>query len=292
MHGGEWDELDALSKRRRLSGPEVDRLVLLYQRTATHLSQVRSAAPDATLISRLSTTLRIRWLTAVVAAAFCAVAVYYGWWVVSNPEVQTALLTEQETKELVEHDFENYYSEYAAGSFAFKVWTNNAWIAAQCVAFGITGFIPVQVLWANAVQVGLTGGIMVANGAAGKFFGLITPHGLLELTAVFTAAAAGLRLFWSAVSPGPRPRLQAVAEEGRALFTVAGGLVVVLLVSGLVEALVTPSPLPTAVRIVIGILALAAYLGYAWLFGSRAVAAGQTGDMAADQVGDYRPVAG
>ncbi|PIE26945.1 MAG: hypothetical protein CSA58_06880, partial [Micrococcales bacterium] len=219
-------------------------------------------------------------------------AVYYGWWVVSNPEVQTALLTEQETKELVEHDFENYYSEYAAGSFAFKVWTNNAWIAAQCVAFGITGFIPVQVLWANAVQVGLTGGIMVANGAAGKFFGLITPHGLLELTAVFTAAAAGLRLFWSAVSPGPRPRLQAVAEEGRALFTVAGGLVVVLLVSGLVEALVTPSPLPTAVRIVIGILALAAYLGYAWLFGSRAVAAGQTGDMAADQVGDYRPVAG
>ena len=34
---------------------ETDRLVTLYQRTATHLSQVRSAAPDPTLVGRLST---------------------------------------------------------------------------------------------------------------------------------------------------------------------------------------------------------------------------------------------
>ena len=58
------------------------------------------------------------------------------------------------------------------------------------------------------------------------FFGLITPHGLLELTAVFVAAAAGLRLFWAWVDPGPRPALQALAQEGRALFTMAVGLVV------------------------------------------------------------------
>lgn len=115
---------------------------------------------------------------------------------------------------------------------------------------------------------------MIANGAGAKFFGLITPHGLLELTAVFTAGAAGLRVFWTIVDPGPRPRAQALGQEGRALFTVAGGLAVVLAVSGVVEAFVTPSGLPTWARILIGVAVWSGYLFYCWFFGRRAVAAG------------------
>ena len=62
-----------------------------------------------------------------------------------------------------------------------------------------------------------------------------------------------MRLGWSVISPGDRPRGQVLAEQGRAVVSVAVGLVVVLLVSGLIEALVTPSPLPTFVRIGIGV---------------------------------------
>ncbi len=323
VHQNEWDELDMLSKRWSLNGGEADRLVTLYQRTATHLSQVRSAAPDPAMISRLSTTLarargrltgssesawrdlaryivvscpaalyRIRWWTTGVACCFLLVATMYGWWVVSDPDVQAALLTDEQTKQLVQHDFEAYYSEYAASSFAAQVWTNNAWIAAQCVAFGFTGIFPLYVLYSNAMSVGMIGGIMIANGAGAKFFGLITPHGLLELTAVFTAGAAGLKVFWTIVDPGPRPRAQAIGQEGRALFTVAGGLVVVLAVSGVVEAFVTPSGLPTGARILIGVAVWSGYLFYCWFFGRRAVAVGETGDLAADQVGEYRAVTG
>lgn len=318
-----WRELHYLTRQRRLSADQADRLVELYQQTATHLSQVRSAAPDPQLVSRLSTLLagartrltgsgesvwrdiarylvvscpaalyRIRWWTVAVTAASVLVAVLTAWWVVANPDVQAALLTDAETKQLVDHDFENYYSEYAAASFAARVWTNNAWIAAQCIAFGISGIFPVYVLLMNSINVGLVGGIMVANGAGAKFFGLITPHGLLELTAVFTAGAAGLRLFWAVVAPGPRPRSRALAEEGRALFTIAGGLVIVLFVSGLVEAIVTPSGLPTWARITIGVLALAAYLAYAGILGRRAVLLGETGDLDARQAGDFRPTQG
>src|SRR6185436_5308507 len=123
--------------------------------------------------------------------------------------------------------------------------TNNAWLAAVCL---ITGVLILPVLWVllqNVVNVGLSGGILAAYGRLDLFFGLITPHGLLELTAVFVAAGAGLKLFWAWVDPGPRPRGQALGEEGRAMITVAMGLVVVLFVSGIVEAFVTPSPLPT-----------------------------------------------
>jgi hypothetical protein len=65
---------------------------------------------------------------------------------------------------------------------------------------------------------------------------------------------------------------------------------VVLLTSGLIEAFVTPSPLATWARILIGVAAEAAFLGYVIVFGRRAVAAGVTGDMA--EAPDVAPVAG
>jgi hypothetical protein len=61
--------------------------------------------------------------------------------------------------------------------------------------------------------------------------------------------------------------------------SVAIGLVAVLAVAGLIEALVTPSPLPTFARIGIGVLAEAAFLGYVIHFGRKAVAAKETGDI-------------
>ena len=97
---------------------------------------------------------------------------------------------------------------------------------------------------------------------------------------MFLAAAAGMRLGWSVIAPGNRPRGQVLAERGRAVISVAGGLVVVLLISGLIEALVTPSPLPTYARIAIGVTAEVAFLAYVVHFGRRAARAGETGDIA------------
>jgi hypothetical protein len=60
---------------------------------------------------------------------------------------------------------------------------------------------------------------------------------------------------------------------------VAVGLIAVLLVSGLIEAFVTPSPLPTVVRIGIGVAAEIAFLSYIFHFGRKAARAGETGDV-------------
>ena len=111
------------------------------------------------------------------------------------------------------------------------------------------------------------------------FFGLITPHGLLELTAVFLAAAAGMRLGWTVIAPGPRRRVEVLAEQGRAVMAVALGLIVVLFVSGLIEAFVTPSGLPTAARVGIGVLAEVIFLAYVVVLGRRAARDDQTGDL-------------
>jgi uncharacterized membrane protein SpoIIM required for sporulation len=194
--------------------------------------------------------------------------------------MQSAVGTPTDVDQLVNHDFASYYSENPAGSFALRVWTNNAWVAAQCIGFAILLGVPIPyILFQNAANLGLVGGLMFDAGKGGIFLGLLTPHGLLELTAVFLAAAAGMRLGWMVIAPGHRPRGQVLAEQGRAVVSVAAGLVVVLLVSGLIEALVTPSPLPTFARIAIGVAAELAFLGYIVHFGRKAVRAGESGDL-------------
>lgn len=322
-HRDQWARLEELSRLRRLTGEQADELIGLYQQVATQLSVVRSAAPDPALVARLSTLVargraaatgshdpawrdvtrfflqtfpavlyRTRRWWGLVALASVLLAVGVGWWVASTPAVQASVASPAEIKALVQNDFESYYSEYAAGSFAAKVWTNNAWVAALSIAFGVLGLPVLYVVFSNAVNVGLVGGLMAANDRLDLFFGLILPHGLLELTAVFVAAGTGLRLFWAFVEPGPRTRVQALGAEGRAAASVVLGLVVVLAISGVIEAFVTPSGLPTWARVGIGALAEAAFLTYVFTLGRRAARAGLTGDLDADLVGDALPVVG
>ena len=57
------------------------------------------------------------------------------------------------------------------------------------------------------------------------------------------------------------------------------GMAVMLMVSGIIEAFVTPSPLPTWARISIGVLVEAAFIAYVVVLGGRAVRAGEIGDL-------------
>jgi uncharacterized membrane protein SpoIIM required for sporulation len=315
-----WERLDELGRSRRLTGAESDELVRLYQAVATDLSQVRAAAPDPSTVTYLSQLLartrvaisgahepswrdvsrfvmvslpaafyRIRWWTVAVMVAFLVVSILTGWYVATNEQVLDDFMDPVQQEEYVNEAFASYYDPGVG--FAAMVWTNNAWIAAQCVGLGISGVWPVFIQAQNAVNVGAVGGMMADHGALDVFLSLIAPHGMLELTAIWIAGAAGLKIFWTWIVPGGRPRSRALAEEGRALFTVAIGLVGVLGVSGLIEGFVTGSALWPWLKIVIGAIALAGYWTYTIVLGRRAVAAGETGDLEADQAGATVPVA-
>lgn len=309
-HSGEWQRLDQLLRRRRLSGTESDELIALYQRTATHLSLLQTRSPDPVLVARLSTLLA-RARSAVTGSSSPAwkdllrfaqvtfpVAAYraWRWWagvaaastglsfalmafIATHPRARAELLPPGQGRRLVEHDFASYYSDGAAGSFGLEVWTNNALVAAGTLLTGIAILPALFILLSNAVNLGLTGGYMIGYGHTGEFFGLISPHGILELTAVYLAAGAGLRLGWTWIAPGGRPRAQALAEETRAAITIALGLIGVLAVSGVLEAFVTPSSLPTWARVGIGLVAEAIFLAYVVRYGGRAARAGETGDL-------------
>jgi uncharacterized membrane protein SpoIIM required for sporulation len=316
VNGDKWSRLHELAFKRRLSGAEADELLRLYQSASAHLSLIRSVAPESGLSAALSATLaqartrftgarsnfmadlarfyvvalpaafyRLSWLTLACGAAFVLVGGAYALWIGNSPEALRSLATDSAIRKYVEEDFIDYYSENPAASFAGAVWTNNAWISAQAVALGITGIWVPMILFSNAQGVGIAAGIFAAAGKTDVFYSYILPHGLMELTAVFIACAAGLRIFWAMVSPGPRTRGRAVAEEGRSLITVALGLILVLFVSGLVEGFVTPSTLPVWVKIGIGSAVLASYWLYVLIWGRRAYQAGARGDLGSGDAG-------
>lgn len=322
-HRPEWNRLAALvRRRRRLSGAEIDELVAGYQAAATHLSVLRSGGHDPALTARLSVLLgraraaiagahtpawravgaftvvsfpamayRARWWWLVTTAASLAFALIAGRWIAGSPAVQASLLSHSQVASLVNHQFRDYYSQDTPLSFASKVWTNNALTAAEALILGaFLGVGTIFVLLENMLNLAVDGGLMIGHGRATEFFVLILPHGMLELSAVFLAAAAGLRLGWAVIDPGPRTRGQALAEEGRATVTIALGLVAVLAVSGVIEAFVTPSGLPAWARISIGAVAEAAFVAYVILLGRRAQRRGRTADIA--QAPEHAPVRG
>jgi uncharacterized membrane protein SpoIIM required for sporulation len=322
-HRAEWDRLADLGRRRRLDGAQADELIEGYQAGATQLSVIKTAAGSTAQGDRLSVILsrarlrftgvsvnvlaqvprfflvqlpaalyRLRWLTLAVAFATVLVAALYAVWANNNPEVLANFGSPAELEQLANQGFVSYYSENPASSFAGRVWTNNAWIAAQCVAFGILGVYVPYIVLQNAQNLGVTAAIMFAYDEADTFFLYIAPHGLLELTAIFVAAAAGLRIFWSWIAPGARTRGQALAADARALFTVATGLVFVLLISGVIEGYVTPAPWPWPVKIGIGAAALLAFLAYMLVLGGRAARAGESGDLDEFEAGSARVFAG
>ncbi|WP_433547378.1 stage II sporulation protein M [Streptomyces sp. CA-294286] len=313
-HHAEWNRLDQLLTRsRRLSGAEVDELVALYQRTATHLSLLQSTTPDPTLVSRLTQlvararavvtgTRRASWRDAArfltegfpaavylsrrwwipTALLSTVAAAVIGWWIAGHPEVQASIGAPADLREMTRPggQYESYYSSHPAASFAAQVWTNNAQAAAMCLVLG--AFLCVPVLWIlflNMLNLGVGLGLMSAAGRLDTFLGLVLPHGLLELTAVFVAAGTGLRLGWTLIDPGPRTRRAAMAQEGRAALGMAIGLALVLFVSGLIEGFVTPSGLPTWARIAIGVAAELVFLLYVYVLGGRAARAGERGDV-------------
>ena len=321
-HRDEWDRLAHLGRDRRFDGAHADELIELYQSGATELSAIKTSLGQTVQGDRLSLSLsrarmrftgagrnvtsqlsifvgaqlpaalyRIRWLTLAVAAGTTIIGLLYALWALNTPGVLAAVAPAADRAGYVK-EFVDYYSNRPSPSFASQVWTNNAWITAQCVAFGIVGVYAPYLLFQNAQNLGLSAAVLGSQGNLDTFFLYIAPHGQLELYSVFTGGAAGIAIFWSWVAPGARTRTAALADAGRSLFTVAIGLIGALLVSGIIEGFVTKQPWPWPIKIGIGTVALAAFLLYQWVLGRRAYRAGQTGDVEEFEAGARQLVAG
>jgi uncharacterized membrane protein SpoIIM required for sporulation len=319
----DWDRLAQLSRQSRLTGAESDELIDRYQAGASDLSTIRTTVGQSAHGERLSLSLsharraftgvsrnaldqlsefflaslpaalyRIRWITVGVVVACALIAVVTGLWLNANPSLLLHLGTPSELKTYANEQFVGYYSAHPDAAFAGQVWTHNATIAALTVATGISGIYPAYLMVSNAVSIGEAGAMVSQYGRADHFWLYIAPHGQLELYSVFSAGAAGFLLFWAWVAPGRRTRLQALAEDGRAFFTIVIGLIISLSMSGFIEGFITRQPWPWPIKIGIGTLALLIFLSYQWILGRKAYRSGRTGDLDEFEAGAKQITAG
>lgn len=311
-----WDRLEQLTGRanrsvERLSAAELDELVGLYQRVSTHLSLVRTTFSDAGLTARLSVLVagagtvvygtrstlwrslgrffsqtfpgavwHMRWFLAVSAALTLVPGLALGLWLAHSPAAVRAVAPPALRQAYVHHDFAAYYISTPAAQFATHVFTNNVEVAVMAFALGIFGCVLTAGLLAfNGANLGLAAGLFASAGAAPRFWGLVLPHGLIELTSVVIAGAAGLRLGWTVIDPGDRPRALALAQEGRRTVVLVLGVVLSLAVAGTIEGFVTGSSLPTVVRVGLGVAVELAFVTYLAVCGRAAALQGLTGAL-------------
>ena len=306
-----WERLRELVDRRPRTAAEVDELIDLYHQASTDLSSARTNLRDPDVIAALTTLVgsangRIygssgsvrrsiggffgevfpaavyshRWRIAFATALFLLPALVFGVWITNSDAALEATADPVTRAAYVETDFEEYYSSEPAEQFSTEVFVNNVQVAFLAFALGITfGLGTAYVLLINGALLGFAGGLFHAADAAPRFWGLILPHGLLEISAIVVAGGAGLALGMAIVSPGDRSRGAAAAAEGQRAATVVLGLVPVFGVAAVIEAFVTPSPLSTAARVAIGVLAFVAFWIYTLLWGRAAALRGVTGHL-------------
>ena len=148
------------------------------------------------------------------------------------------------------------------------IMTNNIAVSlAACATGMLAGLGPVYMMLFNGLLMGVIGSACFRTGMSLALWSFVTPHGVLELPAIFIAGGAGLLLGKGILFPGTLPRRDSVADAGRDAVRLLLGVVPVLVVAGIVEGFVSPTPTPPAAKFAIGaglFVVFAWYLGRGW----------------------------
>jgi len=281
-----WRRLEALLERcerrgvRALSRAELQDVGLLYRQVATDLATAREdrgsqlVAGDLNhLLARAHNTIyaadrpkmarmaRFFWdtvpaafranamhcliatLVFSVAAGVGAVLAY------QDPDFKAALLGPSMTETINRHEMWTHSIVAIKPLASSAIMTNNLSVAFTTFAAGIAGGVGTLYFIAfNGLLIGVVGMACALAGMSLSLWSFVAPHGVLELPAIFIAGGAGLRLGQGLVFPGLLSRRDALARAGAEAVPLALGCIPLLIVAGIVEAFVSPTDLPIAVK--------------------------------------------
>ncbi len=146
-------------------------------------------------------------------------------------------------------------SSAQSSAFASEIMTNNIRVTFLAFAGGLSfGVGTVATLMFNGVLLGAVGGLATHAGRGSAFFTLVIAHGVLELSCIVIAGAAGLRVGRALVSPGRKTRGAAVVTEARAAIELVLGTAPWLVLAGLIEGFITPAGYGFAINAAVGLL--------------------------------------
>ena len=144
--------------------------------------------------------------------------------------------------------------------------TNNLSVAFSAFALGmLAGVGTTYIMLFNGIMIGVIGTACHRAGMSVPLWSFVAPHGALELPAIFIAGGAGLLLGRGILAPGSLPRRDALAESGAAAIRLLLGVIPLLIIAGIIEGFISPTPIEPAAKFVIGaalFILLGLYVGF------------------------------
>jgi uncharacterized membrane protein SpoIIM required for sporulation len=293
-----WGNLEAMMRRARrgrlrdIPATELEEFGSLYREAASDLAIARRDFPDAEVAVYLndlcarahpmlyrSPPLRpldlLRWFALGIPRAFRARRTYVllslglivagaiaGWLAVDlRPDLRASLIPQSGFDQLARGQVRSLPSAPLLGTVII---TNNIKVAAVCFLGGALAGLPTAlILAANGWMLGTIAAAVHEGGYDLAFWSLIVPHGVLELSIIVIAGAAGLYVGDALLRPGLLRRSEAFSRAATGSLGLAAGSASLLIVSGVLEAYVSPSTLPAAAKLGVG--AVVAIALYSWL---------------------------
>lgn len=137
--------------------------------------------------------------------------------------------------------------------FGFYI-QNNISVAFRCFAAGLlAGIGTFFVLLTNGLHIGSIAGHLTRLDYVDTFYPFVVTHGAFELTAIVFSGAAGFKLGYAILNPGPFSRMNALRIAGREAIPMLYGIVLMLIIAAFIEAFWSSSAsLPINVKYTVG----------------------------------------
>jgi uncharacterized membrane protein SpoIIM required for sporulation len=281
-----WDELEhslagAKGRPEKLGPTGVLRLGDLYRSAAADLALARRRWPGDPVVRRLETLVdqarqavydssgrrgslvsffgRTYWnlvwerpVPLLIAATMLFLPFVGGLvWALSDPVAAGGMVPGGGTIDPSGGDLGLPVAEQA--SLAAQIFTNNIQVTFLGFAGGILlGLGTAAVLLFNGLVLGAVGGLAIEGGSGSPFFELVVAHGVLELSCIVVASAAGLRMGWALIEPGRARRSEALRVEAQRAAQIILGTMPWLVVAGVVEGFVTPAGYGIVANTIVG----------------------------------------
>jgi uncharacterized membrane protein SpoIIM required for sporulation len=327
QRAGGWDELEQLlraarGRPERLGADGVRRLGALYRGATADLAEARRRFPGDPVVRQLETLVtrarpvvysstsrraslkdfvsRGYWrlvlgrpgLLALAAAALFVPAVLAAFWGVSDPGAAIGVVPE-EFRGAGEGGGRSIETGGEQAAFASEIFTNNIRVTFLAFAGGVLfGAGTILILAYNGLFLGAIVGIAIDAGNGETLTELVTPHGVLELSCIVVAGAAGLRMGSALIRPGRRRRAVALTPQARLAVALVLGTAPWLVLAGLVEGFVTPRHLDIGAAVAVGTVLGVVYWAIVLWRGRGSEPSAALGAEVGADAGDRQPVGG
>ena len=187
--------------------------------------------------------------TALAAALFAAGALLGFLTCLGDPAFQRFFLGPAMTETIDRHTMWTHSVLAIKPLAASGIMTNNLTVSFAAFAFGITGGLgTIYLLLTNGLMMGVISTACWQAGMSAQLWEFVAPHGVLELPAVFIAGGAGLLVARGLLFPGNLPRRDSLVFYGGQAVQLILGIIPILVVAGMIEGFVSPSPFSAAAK--------------------------------------------